>query len=107
MTTSYLKPYLVGKIYYFKYTDRIQSDEWEFDRPTKSEIHPTTKPVSLVAQAVMNSSHSGYVIIKRRENATSKCDEYVKRGYECGQEGFSVIDIGDHSGPGDAGEGNE
>ena len=121
--------------------DRTQSDVWEFDRPSKSEDHPTTKPVPLVAQAVMNSSRVGDivldlfggsgttliaceevgrscrmmemdpkycdVIIKRWENATGKCAEYVKRGDECGQEEFSVIDIGDHSGPGDAGEGDE
>lgn len=40
-------------------TDRKQSDVWDFDRPTKSEEHPTMKPVALVALAINNSSKKG------------------------------------------------
>lgn len=36
--------------------DRKQSDLWEFERPSASELHPTTKPVALVANAISNSS---------------------------------------------------
>ena len=43
--------------------DRKQSDVWDFDRPTKSEEHPTMKPVSLVAQAIVNSSNPGDIIL--------------------------------------------
>ena len=43
--------------------DRTQSDVWDFDRPTKSEEHPTMKPVPLVAQAILNSSRSGNVVL--------------------------------------------
>ncbi len=43
--------------------DRTQSDVWEFDRPKRSEEHPTMKPVPLVAQAIMNSSHDGDVVL--------------------------------------------
>lgn len=39
--------------------DRKQSDVWDFERPTKSEEHPTMKPVPLVAKAIMNSSKKG------------------------------------------------
>ena len=39
--------------------DRKQSDVWDFDRPTKSEEHPTMKPVPLVARAIINSSKKG------------------------------------------------
>lgn len=39
--------------------DRKQSDVWDFDRPTKSEEHPTMKPVPLVARAITNSSKKG------------------------------------------------
>ena len=36
--------------------DRKQSDVWDIDRPTVSELHPTTKPIGLVARAMGNSS---------------------------------------------------
>lgn len=39
--------------------DRKQSDLWEIERPKVSELHPTTKPVPLVARALMNSSNKG------------------------------------------------
>lgn len=43
--------------------DRTQSDVWDFDRPTKSEEHPTMKPVPLVAKAVQNSSKGNDVVL--------------------------------------------
>ncbi len=39
--------------------DRRQNDVWEIDRPTRSEEHPTMKPVELVARAIGNSSRLG------------------------------------------------
>jgi DNA modification methylase len=36
--------------------DRKQSDVWDVDRPTKSELHPTTKPIELINIALTNSS---------------------------------------------------
>jgi len=36
--------------------DRKQSDVWDIDRPTRSDEHPTMKPVELVAKAINNSS---------------------------------------------------
>ena len=36
--------------------DRKQSDVWDFDKPSKSELHPTTKPVELIEKAIINSS---------------------------------------------------
>lgn len=39
--------------------DRKQSDVWEIERPKVSELHPTMKPVPLVARALQNSSHKG------------------------------------------------
>jgi DNA modification methylase len=43
--------------------DRTQSDVWEFDRPKRSDEHPTMKPVPLVAKAIMNSSHDNDVVV--------------------------------------------
>jgi DNA modification methylase len=36
--------------------DRKQSDLWNIERPSKSELHPTTKPVELIERALNNSS---------------------------------------------------
>ncbi len=43
--------------------DRKQSDVWDFDRPIKSELHPTMKPVALVARAIANSSNKGDAVL--------------------------------------------
>ena len=37
--------------------DRKQSDVWDFDRPVRSEEHPTMKPIPLVSKAIINSSN--------------------------------------------------
>ena len=39
--------------------DRTQSDLWEIPRPKVSELHPTMKPVELVARSFQNSSKEG------------------------------------------------
>lgn len=43
--------------------DRKQSDVWDIDRPTVSELHPTMKPLELVARAIKNSSKKDDVIL--------------------------------------------
>lgn len=43
--------------------DRKQSDLWEIARPARSELHPTTKPVELIARAVRNSSLPGDIVL--------------------------------------------
>jgi DNA modification methylase len=45
-------------------TDRKQSDTWNYDRPRVSELHPTTKPVGLVANAIKNSSKEGDLVLE-------------------------------------------
>lgn len=39
--------------------DRKQSDVWDVPRPKVSAEHPTMKPVTLVAKAILNSSRAG------------------------------------------------
>lgn len=39
--------------------DRKQCDVWDFERPKRSDEHPTMKPVALVARAIQNSSNRG------------------------------------------------
>jgi DNA modification methylase len=42
--------------------DRSQDDVFEVDKPHISELHPTTKPVELVARMVANSSRRGETV---------------------------------------------
>lgn len=44
------------------FADRTQSTVWEFDRPIKSELHPTMKPIALCAYPIVNSSKQGDII---------------------------------------------
>ena len=43
--------------------DRKQCDVWDFDRPKRSDEHPTMKPVELVARAITNSSDKGDIVL--------------------------------------------
>lgn len=43
--------------------DRKQSDVWDFSRPEKSELHPTMKPIPLVARAIENSSKTTNAVL--------------------------------------------
>jgi DNA modification methylase len=42
--------------------DRTQDSVFEIDRPMASELHPTTKPVELIARMVANSSRPGELV---------------------------------------------
>jgi DNA modification methylase len=43
--------------------DRTQGDVWEIARPSKSEAHPTMKPLALVERAICNSSRAGDIVL--------------------------------------------
>lgn len=43
--------------------DRKQSDVWDFERPKRSDEHPTMKPVALVAKAIQNSSRPRDIVL--------------------------------------------
>lgn len=45
------------------YADRKQKTTWEFDRPTKSPLHPTTKPLNLIAYPIENSSLTNCIVL--------------------------------------------
>jgi DNA modification methylase len=45
------------------YGDRKQSTVWEFDGPTRSDLHPTMKPVALIEYPLSLSSKSGDMVI--------------------------------------------
>lgn len=52
-----------GKARLCPLVDRKQNDVWDINRPTKSEEHPTMKPVTLVARAITNSSRPGGLVL--------------------------------------------
>lgn len=45
------------------YSDRTQTTVLEFDRPTRSELHPTMKPVPLFDYQIKNSSKKGDAVL--------------------------------------------
>lgn len=45
------------------FADRKQSTIWNFDRPKKSELHPTMKPIALVAYPILNSSMTNGLVL--------------------------------------------
>lgn len=45
------------------YGDRKQTTIWEFDRPTKSKLHPTSKPLPLIAYPMRNSSQANGIVM--------------------------------------------
>ncbi|GHU68126.1 methyltransferase [Clostridia bacterium] len=45
------------------YSDRKQTTIWEFERPKKSELHPTMKPLPLLAYPIQNSSQPNEIVL--------------------------------------------
>ena len=45
------------------YADRKQTTVWQFDRPKRSEEHPTMKPVALCAYPIKNSSAPNGIVL--------------------------------------------
>ena len=45
------------------YSDRKQTTVLNFDKPTRSEMHPTMKPVALFAYLIENSTKSGDIVL--------------------------------------------
>jgi site-specific DNA-methyltransferase (adenine-specific) len=50
-----------GRAHHFV-KDRTQDTVWEINRPARSAVHPTMKPVELVARAIRNSSKPGQLV---------------------------------------------
>ena len=45
------------------YGDRKQTTVWEFDRPIKSKLHPTTKPIPLISYPIKMSSQENGIVL--------------------------------------------
>tara|TARA_B100000768_G_scaffold93345_1_gene87302 strand:+ start:59 stop:1279 length:1221 start_codon:yes stop_codon:yes gene_type:complete len=64
--------------------DRKQSDVWNFDKPSKSELHPTTKPVELVERAITNSSNKNNYVLDLFGGSGSTliaCEKTARRNF--------------------------
>lgn len=44
------------------YSDRKQTTLWHYDRPVKSEMHPTMKPIPLICYPMLNSSKKDDIV---------------------------------------------
>lgn len=54
--------YTWGKSHKFYGSGEIKTTIWPFDKPRKCDLHPTMKPVGLVAEAIKNSSKPGDIV---------------------------------------------
>ena len=45
------------------YGDRSNFDIWDIQRTQKNDLHPTMKPVALVAKSIQNSSKRGGLVL--------------------------------------------
>ncbi len=45
------------------YGDNSQDTVWLYDRPSKSKLHPTTKPIELINKAIKNSSKKNEIVL--------------------------------------------
>jgi len=64
--------------------DRSQDDVFEVDKPHISDLHPTTKPVELVARMVANSSRRGETVYDPfcgSGTTLVACDQLGRTGY--------------------------
>ena len=64
--------------------DRKQSDVWDIPRPSKSDDHPTMKPVELVVRAIQNSSDPNAVVLDLFGGSGTTliaCEQTGRQGY--------------------------
>lgn len=97
------------------YSDRKQSTVWNFDKPTRNDIHPTMKPIPLLIYPIQNSSQKGDIVLDLfggsgstlvaseetgRKSRLMEIDEKyadctVKRYYRLGKEDITLIRNGE------------
>lgn len=66
------------------YNDRKQTTVIDFDRPTKSEDHPTMKPVGLFGYQIKNSSKGDDIVLDSFGGSGTTiiaCEQLGRRGY--------------------------
>lgn len=43
--------------------EHLESDVWDADKPSASRLHPTMKPIPLMARAIVNSTKKGQIVL--------------------------------------------
>ena len=67
-------------------SDRKQTTVLDFDRPTRSELHPTMKPVGLLAYQIGNNTHDGDSVLDLFGGSGSTliaCEQLNRKCYMC------------------------
>ena len=68
------------------YGDRKQTTVIDYERPTKSELHPTMKPIGLFAYQIENSSKTGDIVLDLFGGSGTSimaCEQIKRRCYTC------------------------
>ena len=63
--------------------DRKQTEVWEFDRPLKSDLHPTMKPVAVCENGITNSSKLSDLVLDLFLGSGSTLIACQKTGRKC------------------------
>lgn len=69
---------------HFWNSDRKQTTIWKFDKPRASRLHPTMKPIALMAYPICNSSKHGDIIVDLFSGSGSTimaCQQTDRIGY--------------------------
>lgn len=72
-----------GASHYFT-SDRTQTTVWTIDRPSRSNEHPTMKPIALCGKAINNSSQEGEIVLDLFGGSGSTliaCEQLKRRCY--------------------------
>jgi DNA modification methylase len=77
--------WLPGAAHYFA-DDRTQDDVFEVDKPHVSDLHPTTKPVELIARMIANSSRPSELVFDPFVGAGST----ILAAHQLGRVGYGV-----------------
>ena len=67
-------------------SDRKQVTVLDFDRPTKSELHPTMKPIALFAYQITNNTHEGDAVLDLFGGSGTTlmaCEQLKRKSYSC------------------------
>ena len=74
---------LVGKVEGEIQKRNAKIDIWRYNRPTRSEQHPTMKPVAMIEEAICNSSERGQIVVDPFHGSGSTTIACEKQGRRC------------------------
>ena len=65
--------------------DRTLTNVWDFKRPTKSDLHPTMKPIELIANALKHNpkSHTVLDLFGGSGSTLMACEQLKRQCYIC------------------------